>query len=359
MNTVFHITESFGGGVLTSIKNLTEVQNASNYNVTIVFLRRKDTPEFSDLRLMFPDIELLEIGSSNLKGFIKLFKFVNQLLLKRKNSIFHAHSSWAGVLVRIANSFIRKSKCFYTPHGYAHMRTDVSSSKRKFFQFTEILLNLISKTNVIACGKSEALIANKLFAQSVNISSNFLKDPFPDSRKPNTFIPRKSKKFKIATIGRITPQKGPERFLQATKFFDHFVEIEWIGSGAPGNLLAQNNVKITGWLQPNEVSRKIANLDALMITSEWEGLSMVGLEALSHGVPIISSAYYGCEDLVKHGFNGFICHNEQEFSHYINLCFFDWHLMTLLKSNARQYFLDNFDQKILYMNWKEMYKIGA
>ena len=357
MNKIFHVTESFGGGVLTSIKNLTEVQSASNYKVFVVFLRRDDTPSNADLRLLFPDLELLEIGRSSLPGFLDLFLFVNRLMKKNREAIFHAHSSWAGVLVRIANIYLRTSRCFYTPHGYAHLRTDVSSSKRRFFQLSEIILNLTSKSSVISCGPTEALIATKLFSRSVIVSSNYLKDPFPESGEKVPHYSNDANKFRVATVGRITQQKGPERYLRITKRLADSVETEWIGSGAPGNLLAQNNMKITGWLVPEDISKKLANLDALLITSDWEGLSMVGLEALSHGVPIISWSYQGCEDLEKHGINGYFCYDEEEFPFYINMLFHDSFLMSKMKSNARRHFLENFDQKRLYQNWKELYHI--
>ena len=356
MSTIFHFTESLGGGVLTSVKNLTEVQSASNCEVSLVFLRRPDTPTMIDLQLVFTGVKIFEIGHSGPMGFLKLYSFALRILMSKKSDVIHAHSSWAGVLVRLANVFLRTSKCFYTPHSYAHLRTDVSIWKRRLFRIIEVFLNLTSKTRVISCGPTEAKIATQLFSRAVTNSSNYLKDPFPKWGIIHSQIARDVNKFKVAAVGRITPQKGPERYLRAIKFFDNYVESEWIGGGTEGNLLSRNNVKITGWLRPDDVAEKLSKLDALLITSEWEGLSMVGVEALSYGVPIISWSYYGCEDLVKHGYNGYICYSEEEFAIYISKLHRDSKLHKSMKSNARTYFLETFDQKILFQKWRNLYR---
>lgn len=44
---------------------------------------------------------------------------------------------------------------------------------------------------------------------------------------------------------------------------------------------------------------------ALIMTSTSEGLSMIMLESVSHGIPVISSQFDGYENIVKDGINGF------------------------------------------------------
>lgn len=353
--SIYHFTESLGGGVLTSVKNLTEVQVDSGYQVSLIFLRRTDTPGSADLLKMFPGVNVLEIGSSGPMGFLKFLSYVIRTLISKRSAIFHAHSSWAGVLVRLVNLFIRTSKCFYTPHGYAHLRTDISRISRFLFLTTEVVLNLTSGARVISCGPTEAKVATRLLSLKVIKSSNYLKDSF---EKYVTVFPKSrdnGERFKVATAGRITAQKGPERFLRALNYLDHSVEVEWIGSGTEGNLLSKNNVAISGWLKPEAVAKKLSELDALLITSDWEGLSMIGLEALSLGIPIISWSYYGSKDLVEHGYNGFICYDDKDFSLYIKILCEDKKLHNEMQLNARKSFLDKFDQKILYQNWSELY----
>ncbi|KRM63772.1 UDP-D-galactose (glucosyl)lipopolysaccharide-1,6-D-galactosyltransferase [Ligilactobacillus agilis DSM 20509] len=44
---------------------------------------------------------------------------------------------------------------------------------------------------------------------------------------------------------------------------------------------------------------------ALIMTSKYEGLSMVMLEAIAHGIPVITSRFKGYDDIVQEGINGF------------------------------------------------------
>ncbi len=352
---VFHLTESLGGGVLTSIKNLAEVQKEDSCKVYLLFLRRPDTPNLSTIENSFTGVEIIEIGKSSLVGLLRMYFSVIVILLRNRKAIIHAHSSWAGVLVRLANCLIRKPNCYYTPHSYAHLRTDISNSGRRLFKSCEVILNLVARTRVISCGRSEAKIARRLFARGVIESNNFLKDEFLGNPRSFPGKPSGRIQFRVAVVGRISRQKGTERFLRIWENFEEFIEPQWIGNGAQGNLLEQRGVYVSGWLSPKDVATAISNLDALLITSEWEGLSMAGIEALSQGVPIISWSYYGAEDLVVHGYNGFICNHEEEFGLYIGQMFSNPELHCEMKSNARRYFLENFDQKILEDNWKKLY----
>lgn len=44
---------------------------------------------------------------------------------------------------------------------------------------------------------------------------------------------------------------------------------------------------------------------ALVMTSEFEGLPMIMLEALAHGIPVVSSRFEGYQDVIQDGKNGF------------------------------------------------------
>lgn len=51
---------------------------------------------------------------------------------------------------------------------------------------------------------------------------------------------------------------------------------------------------------------------AMIITSEQEGLSIAGLEAMACGTPVISTRCGGPEMFVKHGINGYLCEHDPE-----------------------------------------------
>lgn len=46
------------------------------------------------------------------------------------------------------------------------------------------------------------------------------------------------------------------------------------------------------------------NVDAVVLTSSFEGLPMVFLEAVARGIPVVSSRFAGYDDVVQDGVNG-------------------------------------------------------
>ena len=51
----------------------------------------------------------------------------------------------------------------------------------------------------------------------------------------------------------------------------------------------------------------MAPSDILLMTSLQEGLPMVGVEALQHGLAVVGSAIGGLQDIVEEGKNGLLC----------------------------------------------------
>ncbi|GAA2895293.1 hypothetical protein GCM10010517_60010 [Streptosporangium fragile] len=55
-----------------------------------------------------------------------------------------------------------------------------------------------------------------------------------------------------------------------------------------------------------DAARLIASADLLVLSSSYEGLPVVVMEALAAGVPVVSTAVGGVPDLVEHGGNGLL-----------------------------------------------------
>lgn len=356
MSRIQHYTESLGGGVLTSIQNTTQAQIESNCIVTIIFLRRSDTPQKEELEKLFAGRYLKEVGKSNLKGYIDLSINAFQARRKSNTDIFHAHSSIAGVAIRLSNIFLRSNLTYYTPHGYAFLRKDKSKVFRIFVKVVEIILNLTSRTRIVSCGKTESIDAVKLFARRVISETNYLSDVTESANREQRRKAKNEKILKVASVGRVTPQKGPDEYVRIVKKLPPDIKAIWIGGGSRINPISSNGLEVTGWLSQQEVREKLSEMDVLLMTSQWEGLSMVGIEAMSLGVPIVSSDYHGVEDLVVDGFNGYICQSEDDYIRNLLKLKNDRYLLYMLKKNARQIYLDNFNLQILRNNWKKMYE---
>ncbi|HET9866929.1 MAG TPA: glycosyltransferase, partial [Nitrospira sp.] len=113
----------------------------------------------------------------------------------------------------------------------------------------------------------------------------------------------------VGTVACLKPQKAPEDVvavaalvcsrLPKTKFVV-------IGDGALRTRIQalinqrglHERVRLAGWRR--DVDRAMGSFDALLLTSHWEGLPRVMLEAASAGLPIVATKVGGVEEAVVH-----------------------------------------------------------
>jgi len=71
-----------------------------------------------------------------------------------------------------------------------------------------------------------------------------------------------------------------------------------------GALNLKNQVILTGWRR--DIPELIHTFDILVLTSLWEGLPRVFLEAEASGKPIVATNVDGAKEVIIHGVNGFL-----------------------------------------------------
>jgi glycosyltransferase involved in cell wall biosynthesis len=65
-----------------------------------------------------------------------------------------------------------------------------------------------------------------------------------------------------------------------------------------------SSVHLLGWRR--DVAEILRCLDVFVLTSLWEGLPRVYLEALASGVPIVGTRVDGAEEVIRDGVNGYL-----------------------------------------------------
>lgn len=114
---------------------------------------------------------------------------------------------------------------------------------------------------------------------------NFTEDPGPRN------LPAE-KSETVLFIGRLSPEKGIDRFLDAWEKSGTGLRLLVIGEGPLGAVLRRRHpdISFTGHLQPDEVRQLLLEARCLALPSTWyEGQSLVLLEAMAAGVPIMAS----------------------------------------------------------------------
>lgn len=142
-----------------------------------------------------------------------------------------------------------------------------------------------------------------------------------------TTAPLTDKKF--ITAGRLVHQKNHKSLINAWKIVnqkhpDWLLEI-W-GDGVLKNELSKqidtlglnNKVLLKGYT--NDIISQMQKVSGYVLSSLFEGMPLVLIEAMSCGLPIVSyTCQCGPKDLIDHGKNGFLCdvNDEKKLAEYI------------------------------------------
>jgi len=307
--TTVYCTEALGGGIVRVLEQAIKAQTEDGIKTELLYLNRKNTPRIEEIRRLFPYTTITHLGESNLRGLFRLGLSIFLLLLRKENLILHFHSSWAGFVGRLAAAIFRKSRTFYSPHGFAFLRTDISKYKRKMFWLIELILTRISPTVLLAYGGGEFEISNKL-GNKVELINHYLSPKvYPDLQ--NDKMP--SNRLAISTLGRIANAKNPTRFIELSRIFNAYADFIWIGEGEREKWdFEQSNVIITGWQEDEGVSHYLSKSDIFVLLSDWEGLPFSVFDAIAHSLPVVTWSFPGANDLLINGTTGYVCSTMEE-----------------------------------------------
>ena len=148
----------------------------------------------------------------------------------------------------------------------------------------------------------------KVFINRPAIDASF----FSPNKQPSGF-----NGVSVLSIGRFTFQKGYLiGILAIKKLIDKGFSIQWniIGDGSQmeemifhiHELKLQNHIVLHGKKNKNEVSDWINKSDIFLLTSVYEGIPNVVLEAMAMELPVVTTKSGGVDEVIEHGVDGFI-----------------------------------------------------
>ncbi len=111
---------------------------------------------------------------------------------------------------------------------------------------------------------------------------------------------------RIAFVGRLSPEKGADRFLDLATAFP-MEQFHIYGDGPLGGQLrrqATENVVFHG--QQPSMEPTWSHIGLLVMPSRYEGLPMAALEAMGRGIPVLASRVGNLPELIENGRNGWL-----------------------------------------------------
>jgi glycosyltransferase involved in cell wall biosynthesis len=250
---------------------------------------------------------------------VRAYRSILSHLGQNRYSIVHTHTSKAGILARFASHRRRVPIVVHTAHGWqwTHARGGIMNrliieSERRAARVTDRIIVVAERDRQkgleAGVGRPE---------QYVLIESAIALDEFdPRAVDGETFrtelgIPLDAPV--VGTVGRFAYQKAPEIMLQAAlKVLSrspraHFV---YVGDGPLRDRLvsglgleeAGSRLHLTGIRR--EVPAALAAMDVFALSSRYEGLPRVAVEAMAMGKPVVTTPADGVVDVVIEGETG-------------------------------------------------------
>lgn len=291
------ITLSELGGAQSVVANLANRLNEIGHEV-IVAAGEGDGKMWSMLRPEIKQIQCVHLkrALSPLNDFLTIIDFL-KIYWKYKPDIIHLHSSKAGMLGRVA---FPSGKVIYTVHGFDSIRL----AYRKFLPI-ERFMQRACKAIVGVSRYDERHLREERITYNVSTVYNGIEKLQPLRKDPFAHI--NGYKAKILCIARLSPPKNSELFLEISRHLPDYAFI-WIGNqhevigDLPGNVFFMGNLPNAGAY--NQF------VDLFILPSNYEGLPMVIIEAMSFGKPIIASNVGGISEIVIDDYNGYVLENE-------------------------------------------------
>lgn len=296
----------------------------------------------------------IKYGDFALKTYIKKYG---------KPDLIHAHNMiYAGLLAVELN---KKYNIPYviTEHSSQYIMEEISNKLND--KLKEVL---ISSKNLFAV--SPALIQqlkNRYLTETDN-KIGWLPNVLDSFIEKNTLLPlqHERKAVRFLHIANLIPLKGQKELIKA--FFKVFQQLDYVELIIAGegelkqeltNLIDTLNlndkVKLIGLISREEVIIKLNNCDVFVLPSHYETFGVVLIEALSRGIPVIST-YCGGPECIVNESNGILVQpkNVDELAQALLKMYYEHNNYN--KEQLREDVIKLYGKEVFYQRVMEIYK---
>lgn len=278
------------GGIETHVLELAKGLNKFQVPIRVLFVR-----SYTNKPLLVEKLQSSNIPVSylDLNGNSYLFNLIT-LVRKNRPALLHAHGYKASLVCKLTRlvTGVRQISTYHAG--------ETPSGKVWWYDLVDRWTSFISN-------------------HSIAVSEQIAKKLVSDSHRFNNFVDTnevtKSEGEQIAFVGRLSHEKGPDRFITLAKANpEHTFHV--YGSGCMDSVLkasAPSNVVFHG--HQEDMRQVWPLIGAVVICSRFEGMPMTALEAMARGIAVFSLNVGNMAQLIQHHGNGYLAKDINQLSH--------------------------------------------
>jgi glycosyltransferase involved in cell wall biosynthesis len=299
-------------GVPRHVLDVVEELGAEGFEITVAC--PPDSFLWHELRA-HPHVRLAPFTSRREPHLSDIAWMVRLVRLVRDSDVVHAHSSKASWVVRAAALIAgRRSTCVVTPHAWSFWALS-GVHRRAVVALERVAARACAAIIVVSRHEQEEGlklgIGRAAQYRLIRNGVDLKRYAIDGRRDPDT----------VLMVGRLAPQKRPElavRALELPRRRRPAMRLAIAGDGALESAVVQlvremglgESVQLLG--SRDDVPALMAVAGCVLVTSAYEGCSLVILEAMAAGVPVVAVRTGGIDEVVEHGVTGLVCGEDPE-----------------------------------------------
>lgn len=291
-------------------------------------------------------------------------QYVHQLLTNRRLKIIHAHLSQRGsffrkALILMIGKLFQK-KVIYHLHG-SEFLLFFRSAPQPVQRFIRKILQSCDAIIVLSHSWKASLSE---VTENPNI--HVVYNPVVITNTPKVYTPFYAGKPHFLFLGHIGKRKGVYDLIEAVQKIrnPNFI-ISLFGDGEVEEVRAQieklglqNTIQVHGWISGAQKEEALKSAHLLLLPSHNEGLPISILEALSMGVPVLSTTVGGIPEAVEHNRNGWLIQpgDTAALAYYLEEIANAPDLLQNMSSHAYQTAWQRFDHRLIFEQLETLYQ---
>ena len=263
-------------------------------SIDLVLLQTSDQ-ELDLLPLLTSGIRVHRINARNMRDFRGFYRFLK--VIRKKDSVLIANLFWSQIWSALLNTLGNLQDIYWVEHNVY-----LNRSRSQWFIYQLLTHKIIS---ILAVSEEISDFLQNRIKLPVRIIKNAAISSYARNDTSRDFP-------QFLFVGRLVEQKNPILALEAFKYalnnslIPKNSKLSLIGDGPLSREIRilietyslKANIETLGFLERKEISKFMSESQTLVMTSHHEGSPLVRLEALTHGMAIVTTHTAGIRGIL-------------------------------------------------------------